>query len=112
MRVERRQHAVDGVLHQRLLVDRLDIVAADALQHVAEQVELLVELALVGSRLGRGLVLVLGKHGGQRHAGAKGHDRGGGSETETSHWLAFKGSEPGQHSSRLCGVFEASTQGY
>ena len=49
MRVERGQHAVDGVLDQRLLVDRLDIVAPHALEHVAEQIELLIELALVAA---------------------------------------------------------------
>jgi hypothetical protein len=74
MRVEGREHAVDGIFHQRLFVDRLDIVAADALQHVAEQVELLIELALVRSRLGLGLVL--GQDGSQHHAGTKGQDRG------------------------------------
>src|SRR6185312_16180070 len=87
VRVERREHALDGILHQRLLVDRLDIVAPHPLQHVAEQVELLVEFALVGRRLVLGLVL--GQHGGQGHAGAEGQNRGGGSETETSHWIAF-----------------------
>jgi hypothetical protein len=86
MRVEGREHAVDGILHQRLLVDRLDIVAADSLEHVAEQVELLVELALVG-RLGLGLVL--GQYGDQCHAGTQGQDRGNGGETHTSHWDAF-----------------------
>jgi hypothetical protein len=58
MRIERAQHAVDGILDELLLLDRLDIVAADALQHVAEQVELLIELALVaagGLRIGLGL---------------------------------------------------------
>ena len=42
MRVERGQHAVDGRLDQRRLIGLLDIVRPDALEHVAEQVELTV----------------------------------------------------------------------
>jgi hypothetical protein len=43
MRVERGQHAVDRRLDQRAFVDLFDVVGADALEHVAEQVELLVD---------------------------------------------------------------------
>ena len=39
MRVEPGQHAVDRVLDQLAVVDRFDIFGADALEHVAEQVE-------------------------------------------------------------------------
>ncbi len=83
VRIERGQHAVDGVLDQRLLVHRLDIVAADAFQHVAEQVELLVELALVAA--GRFVGLVLGRSRDDRRHGQEGHGRGDGNETQTVH---------------------------
>jgi hypothetical protein len=42
MRIERGQHAVDRGLDQLLVVRRLDVVVADALEHLAEQVELLI----------------------------------------------------------------------
>ena len=42
MRVEGGQHAVDRRLDQLLVRDRLDIGGADLLEHVAEQVELLI----------------------------------------------------------------------
>ena len=51
MRVERGQHAVDRGLDQLGLVGLLDIVGADALEHVAEQVELLVGVG-IGRRPG------------------------------------------------------------
>ena len=37
MRVEPGEHAVDGVLDQVLVVDRIDVLGAHALEHVAEQ---------------------------------------------------------------------------
>ena len=40
VRVEAGQHAADGALDQLLVVGLLDIVAADAVEHVAEQIEL------------------------------------------------------------------------
>jgi hypothetical protein len=43
MRIERGQHAVDRRLDQVGFVDLLDILRADALEDVAEQVELLVD---------------------------------------------------------------------
>ena len=46
MRVERGQHAVDRGLDQLALVDLLDILRADPLEDVAEQVELLVDAAV------------------------------------------------------------------
>ena len=42
MRIERGQHAVDRRLDQLLVVRRLDVVVADALEHLAEQVELFI----------------------------------------------------------------------
>src|SRR5690606_27622073 len=46
MRVERRQHAVDRRLDELGVVRLLDIVGTNALQHVAEQVELPVNLRI------------------------------------------------------------------
>ncbi len=40
MRIERGQHAVDRRLDQICVIGLLDIVGADALEHVAEQIEL------------------------------------------------------------------------
>jgi len=59
MRVERGEHAVDRTLDEDVVVDLFDIVAADALEHGHEVVELLV---------GRGVDL--GEPGGGR-----GHER-------------------------------------
>ena len=50
VRVERRQHAVDGRLDQHRVVGLLDVVGPHPLQHVAEQVELAVELRVLGGR--------------------------------------------------------------
>ena len=50
MRVERREHAVDGILDQLVVVRLLDIVGADARQHRAEQIEVLVELRIAFRR--------------------------------------------------------------
>ncbi len=47
VRVERREHAVDGRLDQHRVVGLLDVVGADPFQHVAEQVELPVELRIL-----------------------------------------------------------------
>ena len=52
MRVERGQHAVDRRLDQLRVVRLLDIVGADALEHVAEQIELAVGVG--GGRLRAG----------------------------------------------------------
>ena len=52
MRVERRDHAVDGALDQLGVVGLLDIVGPDPLEHVAEQIELRIGVG-VGGRLGR-----------------------------------------------------------
>ena len=49
MRIERRQHAVDGGAQQRLLVGCIDIFAADAVEHFAEEAQIPVDL-LVGPR--------------------------------------------------------------
>ncbi len=43
MRIERDQHPVDRRLDQLALVDFLDILVADALEHDPEQVELFVD---------------------------------------------------------------------
>ena len=48
MRVERRQHAVDGVFDQLGVVGLLDIVRAHALEHLAEQIELPVDFRVGG----------------------------------------------------------------
>jgi hypothetical protein len=53
MRVERGQHAVDRRLDQRAFVDLFDVVGADALEHVAEQVELLVDGGVARLFLGK-----------------------------------------------------------
>ena len=50
MRVERREHAVDGILDQLVVVRLLDVVGADARQHGAEQIEVLVELRIAFRR--------------------------------------------------------------
>ena len=52
VRVERGQHAVDRALDQRVVGDVVDIVRAHQLEHVAEQVELLVGLGVVRRRGG------------------------------------------------------------
>ena len=46
MRIERSEHAVDGGLDQLLFIRRLDIVGAHAVEHVAEQIELLVGIGI------------------------------------------------------------------
>ena len=48
MRIERGQHAVDGGFDHLGLVGLFDIVGADAVEHVAEQVELLVGIGIGG----------------------------------------------------------------
>jgi hypothetical protein len=42
VRVEAGQHAVDGALDQLVVLHRLDVGGADALEHLAEQVQLLI----------------------------------------------------------------------
>ena len=42
MRIERGQHAVDGVFDELLLVGLLDIVGADLVEDVAEQAQIFV----------------------------------------------------------------------
>ena len=54
MRIEAGQHAVDRMLDQFLVRDRIDVVAADALDHIAKQSE---------QPVGIGLVPVLGERG-------------------------------------------------
>ena len=44
MGIERGQHAVDGAFDQLRIVGLLDVVGADALEHVAEQIELAIGL--------------------------------------------------------------------
>jgi hypothetical protein len=39
MRVEARQHAVDRFLEELLVLDRLDVVALDAAEHLAEEAQ-------------------------------------------------------------------------
>ena len=46
VRIERRQHAVDRRVDQHAVVRPLYVVGAHALEHVAEQVELLVNLGV------------------------------------------------------------------
>jgi len=56
MRIERAEHTVDCGLDQLLVVDLLDVVGADLLEDVAEQVELLIDLdglrGLIGQERG------------------------------------------------------------
>jgi hypothetical protein len=71
VRIERGQHAVDGILDQVLVGDFVDVVGAHALEHVAEQVEILIGLAAI-CRLVGGLALRLGERverERQRHSG-------------------------------------------
>ncbi len=46
--VERGQHAVDRRLDQRVVADFVDIIGAHALEHLAEEVELLIGFTGVG----------------------------------------------------------------
>ena len=48
MRIKRRQHAVNRRLNQVGILDFLDIIAAHALEHLAEQIEHLQRVALIG----------------------------------------------------------------
>ena len=50
MRVERRQHAVDRVFDQLRVVGLFDVVGADALKHVAEQIELAIKFGVLRRR--------------------------------------------------------------
>src|SRR6185437_9851169 len=55
VRVERHQHTPDRVFDELLIVGLLDIIGADARQHLAEQVELGIEVGVwVGCRLAPG----------------------------------------------------------
>ena len=47
VRIERAQHAVDGGLDELLVVRLLDIVGADTLQHLSEEIELAIDLLLL-----------------------------------------------------------------
>jgi len=74
MRVERGQHAVDRGLDQGLGLDLLDILRADALEDVAEKIELLVDIARPVTLLrqkGRGHLR--GDHGACQDADCGGH---------------------------------------
>ena len=51
MRVERGQHAVDGVFDQLLFVRLLDIISANLVEHVAEQAQVLIGVGGGGQRL-------------------------------------------------------------
>ena len=53
MRVEGRQHAVDRSLDQGMVVDIVDIVGADPLEHAEEGLEFLLRIGLRGSECGR-----------------------------------------------------------
>ncbi|MEI7806844.1 MAG: ketopantoate reductase C-terminal domain-containing protein [Hyphomicrobiales bacterium] len=46
MRIERGEHAIDGGLDHLLLVGLLDIIGAHPVEHVAEQVQLLVGIGI------------------------------------------------------------------
>ena len=47
MRIERGQHAVDRALDQLIVLDLIGVTVAHDLEHIAEQVELLVGLGRV-----------------------------------------------------------------
>ena len=67
--VERGQHAVDGTLDQSRILGLFDIIRAHALQHVAEQIQLPVD---IGIRRGGGIAA---SHIEHRRAGShRGHD--------------------------------------
>ena len=53
MRVERRQHAVDRALDQRMVVDLVDIVGADPLEHAEEGLQFLLRVGLGRGEGGR-----------------------------------------------------------
>ena len=48
MRIERGQHAVDGIFDQLGVIRRLDVIRAHALEYVAEEVELAVGVGVAG----------------------------------------------------------------
>ena len=88
MRIERGQHAVDGVLDQRLLVGRRHILAAHALEYVAEDRQLLVGL---GARCVRGRA----GHAIDHAHGGRAHQRTGKQKRNlTNHFLSFQTSSP------------------
>ena len=67
MRVEPGQHAVDRRFDEGVLVRHLDIVGADPLEHVAEQVELAIGVGRGRDRLAPGQEARLGRrHGDDR----------------------------------------------
>ena len=84
MRIERGQHAVDGVLDQRLLVRRRHILRAHALEDVAEDRQLLVGLGARRVRR-RARRAVDQAHGGRAHQRAGKQKR-----QFTYHFLSFQ----------------------
>ena len=119
MRVERGQHALDGGADQRLLVGCIDIFGADAVEHLTEEIEVLIDLvgaarmlrvgrrrrerrvgraahstvrpmAKQASRLGR-RCLVLRKREGCRRCGEEKRDKGGAREGQTHRRLSTLG---------------------
>ena len=70
MRIQMRQHPVDRALDQLLVLDLLDIGGADALEDVAEEVELLVNRLLLVGLLRQDRCGELGAHHRARHRSA------------------------------------------
>ncbi|MGY4570613.1 hypothetical protein ACVWY5_003683 [Bradyrhizobium sp. USDA 3256] len=69
VRVERGDHAVDRALDELGVLGLLDVVGLDLLEHLAEQVELRIGVAVVGMRGGVG-------DGEQMRALRRGHEQG------------------------------------
>jgi len=79
MRIERGDHAVDRALHQLRIVGLLDIAQANALEHVAEQIELRIGIIGAGGGLGgryQMRPLRSGHQDGQTHARYRAEEKG------------------------------------
>ena len=78
MRVEAGQHAVDRVLDQVLVVDRIDVFRAHPLEHVAEQGQ---------QPIGVGAAAVLRREGGEAEIVAEmaADQAGGGADGDAGH---------------------------
>ena len=55
VRIEAREHAVDGVFHQFFIGDRIDVLRTDALEDIAEEIELTIRFSRIEFLFGLGL---------------------------------------------------------
>src|SRR6185436_10732337 len=55
MRIEAGEHAIDGVLDERLVFGHLDVVGADTIENIAEEIELLVCIGICGAGAVKGV---------------------------------------------------------